>query len=68
MGAGFLASARLPRTGLEDIAAAVGRGIGLGGLDIAVADKANVLKAAEERGFRESDDLVRVCGMRLRLV
>lgn len=45
-----------------------GRGIGLGGLDIAVADRAHVLEAAEARGFRESEELVNVCGMRLRLV
>lgn len=45
-----------------------GRGLGLGGLDVAVADRAHVLEAAEARGFRETDNLINLCGMRFRLV
>jgi hypothetical protein len=45
-----------------------GRGEGLGGLDLKVADKARLLEAAKRRGAYRSDDLVEICGMRLRLV
>jgi hypothetical protein len=45
-----------------------GRGDGLGGLDLHVADRAHVLAAAEERGLKRSDDRVDVCGVRFRLV
>ncbi len=45
-----------------------GRGDGLGGLDLRVADRGHVLAAAEERGMKRSDDRVDVCGVRFRLV
>jgi len=45
-----------------------GRGEGLGGIDVAVTDRAAVLAAAEQRGLRSGDDQVAICGMRLRLV
>ncbi|HJP35947.1 MAG TPA: VOC family protein [Gammaproteobacteria bacterium] len=45
-----------------------GRGLGLGGLDVACTNRAAVLEAAEALGCRESDEQVRVCGMRFRLV
>ena len=45
-----------------------GRGMGLGGLDVAVTDRAAVLAAAEARGCLESNELIRVCGVRFRLV
>ncbi len=45
-----------------------GRGEGLGGVDLAVIDRARVLRAAEQRGCRVDDDLVTVCGTRFRLV
>jgi hypothetical protein len=45
-----------------------GRGEGLGGLDIVAADRARLLAAAERRGCRVSDDLVRIGGVRFRLL
>jgi hypothetical protein len=45
-----------------------GRGEGLGGVDLIVADRARLLAAAEQRGRRVSDDLVHICGVRFRLV
>jgi hypothetical protein len=45
-----------------------GRGEGLAGIDLVVADRARLIAAAERRGRRISDDLVSVCGMRMRLV
>ena len=41
-----------------------GRGPGLGGLDIAVADRAHILREAKARGCYVSDDLVMICGTR----
>ena len=45
-----------------------GRPEGLGGLDIRVTDRARALANAEAAGCRTGDDLVTICGMRLRLV
>ena len=45
-----------------------GRGEGLGGLDLKVADKARLLEAAKRRNVYRSDDLVEICGMRLKLI
>jgi hypothetical protein len=45
-----------------------GRGEGLGGVDLVVADRARLLAAAERRGRRISDELVHICGVRFRLV
>lgn len=45
-----------------------GRGEGLGGVDLLVADRSRLLAAAERRGRRLSDDLVNLCGVRFRLV
>jgi glyoxalase-like protein len=44
-----------------------GRGEGLGGLDLVVADRPRLLAAAERRGHRVSEALVEICGMRFRL-
>ena len=41
-----------------------GRGPGLGGLDIAVADRQHVLRQAKARGCYISDDQVDICGVR----
>jgi hypothetical protein len=49
------------------VMAADGRGEGLGGLDLAVADRPRLLAAAERRGRRVSETLVEICGMRFRL-
>lgn len=45
-----------------------GRGYGLGGLDLKVADRDRVLSAAKRHGAYVSDDQVNVCGIRFRLV
>lgn len=45
-----------------------GRGEGLGGVDLIVANRARLLAAAERRGKRISDDMVNICGTRFRLV
>jgi hypothetical protein len=45
-----------------------GRGEGLGGVDLVVADRARLLTASERRGRRVSDDEVSICGVRFRLV
>jgi len=44
-----------------------GRGAGLGGLDLAVRDRGEVLARAEARGCRTSDTEVMVCGTRFYL-
>lgn len=45
-----------------------GRGEGLGGVDLAVADRLRLLAAAKRRRRQISDDLVNLCGVRFRLV
>ena len=45
-----------------------GRGYGLGGLDLRVADRDRILANAEHRGAYVSDDQVDVCGVRFRLL
>ncbi len=45
-----------------------GRGYGLGGLDLKVANRAHILAAAKERGAYVSDEEVNVCGVRFKLI
>ena len=45
-----------------------GRGYGLGGLDLTVADRDRILASAEERGAYVSDEQVDICGVRFRLL
>ena len=45
-----------------------GRGEGLSGIDVTVADRGWLLRVAEERGCRVSDDQVMICGVRFDLV
>ena len=52
---------------LRFVEAQDGRGAGLGGIDIAVADRAAVLEAARARGCYVSDDRVDICGTRFYL-
>ncbi|HZB91269.1 MAG TPA: VOC family protein [Stellaceae bacterium] len=54
--------------GLRFVRDSDGRGEGLGGLDIAVADRARLLAAARGRGAAVSGDQVMICGTRFRLV
>jgi hypothetical protein len=53
---------------LRFVEATDGRGPGLGGLDLAVADRDHVMAAAAEHGFPVDGDVVTVCGTRFRLV
>lgn len=59
---------RLDDAELRFVPASDGRGEGLGGLDLAVRDRAAILAAADRRGCRTSDDSVTVCGTRFRLL
>lgn len=45
-----------------------GRGEGLGGVDLMVADRARLLAAAKQRGLSVDGDCVQLCGVRFRLV
>ncbi|MGE0827226.1 MAG: VOC family protein [Candidatus Binatia bacterium] len=45
-----------------------GRGEGLSGVDLIVANRERLLAAAERRGKRISDDMVNICGVHFRLV
>jgi hypothetical protein len=44
-----------------------GRGEGLGGLELDVVDRAQLVEAARQRGLLVGDDVVEICGTRLRL-
>ena len=45
-----------------------GRGEGLAGLDLEVADPETILRNATNRGCAENGDIVKVCGIRFRLI
>ncbi len=45
-----------------------GRGEGLGGVDLVVADRERLLAAAQRRGLSVDGDCVELCGVRFRLV
>ncbi len=53
---------------LRFVAAADGRGEGLGGLDLRATDKASVLAAARAHGAPVEGDMIHLAGIRLRLV
>lgn len=55
---------RLNNATLRFVDATDGRGPGLGGLDLAVADREHILQRAETRGKRVNDDRVDICGVR----
>lgn len=61
-------SLRLDLGSIRFVKDADGRGEGLGGVDLVVANRARLLAAAEQRGRRLADDLVQLCGTRFRLV
>ncbi len=52
---------------LRFVAEADGRGEGLGGIDLAIVDRAAVLAAAQRRALPTADDVVTLCGTRFRL-
>jgi len=66
--AGAQPSLRFDNANVRFVKDTDGRGEGLGGVDLAVADRSRLLAAAERRGHRIADDLVHVCGVRFRLV
>ncbi len=45
-----------------------GRPEGLGGIDVATADKAAILASAKARGAVSGDDQINICGMRIKLL
>lgn len=55
-------------SGLRFVPIRDGRGEGLGGLDIGTTDKERALANAEAQGCLAGENLVMICGMRLRLV
>jgi hypothetical protein len=62
-----------PELALDDatlrfVEAADGRGEGLGGLDVEVADREHVLREAESRGRRTGESALMICGTRFNLV
>lgn len=58
----------LNNVGIRFVEATDGRGPGLGGLDLKVADRSAILAAAKARNAYVSDDEVHVCGVRFRLI
>jgi Glyoxalase-like domain len=59
---------RLDNAGIRFVKDTDGRGEGLGGIDLVVANRPRLLAAAERRGHRISDEVVNICGVRFRLV
>ena len=62
-----------PEIALDDavlrfVRATDGRGEGLGGIDLAVVDRAGLLQAAEAHGLLGGDEMVTICGTRFRLL
>ena len=58
---------KLENADLRFVPAEDGRGEGLGGLDLQVADRGHILREATARGCNIKDDTVLVCGTRFRL-
>jgi hypothetical protein len=59
---------QLDGASLRFVPCADGRPEGLGGIDVAAADRAAILEAARRRGAYRSDEEVHLVGMRVRLV
>jgi len=59
---------RLNDGSIRFVKATDGRGIGLGGIDVEVVDRDQLLTAAEELENKVSDDTVMICGTRIRMV
>ena len=58
----------LANASIRFVEATDGRGEGLGGIDVVVADRKHLLEAAQRRALRVSDDQVNLCGTRFYLV
>jgi len=63
-GQGAELSVRFNNATIRFVEAQDGRGAGLGGLDIAVKDRSQILVQAKQRGCYVSDDRVDICGTR----
>ena len=61
---GAVLSLELNNATVRFVEATDGRGPGLGGVDLAVNDRARIVSAAKERSCYVSDDRVDVCGVR----
>jgi len=59
---------RLAKGSVRFVPCADGRPEGLGGVDLAVADRERLLRVAEQRRCRLDEDRVSLCGTRFRLV
>ncbi len=59
---------RLDEGSIRFVTATDGRGTGLGGIDVEVADRERLIATAEARGREVSDETVMICGTRIRLV
>ena len=57
----------LENASVRFVQAVEGRPEGLGGLDLHAVDPQRAFAAAEARGLRSQDDVVVICGTRLRL-
>jgi hypothetical protein len=58
----------LDNASIRFVEASDGRGEGLGGIDMVVADRAKLNSAAERRGYKISGDRLSICGTRFYLV
>ncbi len=61
------ATIQLKDATLRFVKATDGRGEGLGGIDVKVADRERLLSAARARGAYRNDEQVYLCGMRVNL-
>jgi hypothetical protein len=59
---------RLDHGSIRFVPATDGRGSGLGGIDVEVVDRERLLATAEARGCEVSDEIVMICGARIRFV
>src|SRR5262249_46965780 len=57
------ASLHLDNAGIRFVKDTDGRGEGLGGVDLVIANRSRLLATAERRGRRLSDDVVHICGV-----
>ena len=64
---GGVATLRLDNASLRFVSCSDGRPEGLGGIDVACADKAAILAAAEARAAVTGDDQIYLCGLRINL-
>ena len=66
--AGGTPTIKLDNATIRFVADVDGRGLGIGAIDILPADRDAIVKAAEQRGLRQSDGGIVLCGVRINLV